>query len=88
MSDPAAVLSRLTGRLAPLERDLHRAFWAASTKAGPETSAARQRAGDPGMWRVLDRAANRLDHVCWADVTKRGYCITVLTADDVTGLLS
>ena len=48
------------------------------------SSAAMGRAHYPGMWRVLDRAANRLDHVCWADVTERGYCITELTADDVT----
>jgi len=44
MPDPDAVLRRLTDRLAPLERDLHRAFWEASTDAGPETSAAKQRA--------------------------------------------
>jgi peptidyl-dipeptidase A len=64
MSDPAAVLSRLTGRLAPLERELHRAFWAASTKAGPETSAARQRAeeallaalGDPELFAEVQGA--------------------------------
>ncbi len=48
------------------------------------SSAAMGRAHYPGMWRVLDRAANRLDHVCWADVTERGYCITELTAEDVT----
>jgi peptidyl-dipeptidase A len=56
--DPDAVLRRLTDRLAPLERDLHRAFWAASTDARPETSAARQRAeeawlaalGDPRLF--------------------------------------
>ena len=41
---PDAVLRRLTDRLAPLERDLHRAFWTAATDARPETSAAKQRA--------------------------------------------
>jgi alkaline phosphatase D len=48
------------------------------------SSAAMGRAHYPGLWRVLDRAANRLDHVCWADVTERGYCVTELTAHDVT----
>jgi peptidyl-dipeptidase A len=43
-ADPDAVLRRLTDRLAPLERDLHQAFWTAATDARPETSAARQRA--------------------------------------------
>jgi peptidyl-dipeptidase A len=43
-TDPATVLHRLTERLAPLERSLHRAYWAAATDARPETSAARQRA--------------------------------------------
>jgi len=43
-TDPAAVLHRLTERLAPLERALHLAYWAAATDARPETSAARQRA--------------------------------------------
>ena len=58
MPAPDAVLRRLTDRLAPLERALHRAFWAASTDAGPETSAAKQRAeeawlralADPGLF--------------------------------------
>jgi hypothetical protein len=44
MPDPAAVLSRLTDRLAPLERELYRAYWTAATDASPETSSARQRA--------------------------------------------
>jgi Zn-dependent M32 family carboxypeptidase len=56
-ADPDTVLRRLTDRLAPLERDLHRALWAATTDARPETSAARQRAeeawlaalGDPDL---------------------------------------
>jgi len=64
MPDPGAVLTRLTERLAPLERDLHRAFWAASTKASPETSAARRRAeeallaalGDPGLFAEVQAA--------------------------------
>jgi len=53
-ADPDAVLRRLTDGLAPLERDLHRAFWAASTGAGPETSAARQRAEEAWLWALAD----------------------------------
>ncbi|HEX3201329.1 MAG TPA: M2 family metallopeptidase, partial [Actinomycetes bacterium] len=53
-ADPDTVLRRLTDRLAPLERDLHRAFWAASTKAGPDTSAARQRAEEAWLAALAD----------------------------------
>ena len=35
------------------------------------SSAAMGRAHLPGMWRLLDRAANDLDHVRWAEVTER-----------------
>ena len=45
------------------------------------SSAAMGRAHFPGLWRVLDREANRLDHVCWADVTERGYGTLELTPD-------
>ena len=63
-ADPDAVLRRLTERLAPLERDLHRAFWAASTDASPETSATKQRAeeawlralADPGLFAEVQDA--------------------------------
>jgi peptidyl-dipeptidase A len=63
-ADPAAVLRRLTDRLAPLERDLHQAYWAAATDARPETSAARQRTeeawlaalGDPKLFAEVGRA--------------------------------
>ena len=47
------------------------------------SSAAMGRAHLPGMWRLLDRAANDLDHVRWAEVTERGYCTIDLTPDDV-----
>lgn len=43
------------------------------------SSAAMGRAHLPGMWRVLDREANKLDHVEWADVTERGYGVLELT---------
>ncbi|MFL6184651.1 MAG: M2 family metallopeptidase [Actinomycetes bacterium] len=63
-ADPDTVLRRLTDRLAPLERDLHRALWAATTEARPETSAARQRAqeawlaalGDPELFAEVQGA--------------------------------
>jgi peptidyl-dipeptidase A len=38
---PDALVARLEARLAPLERELHRAWWAASTDARPETIQAR-----------------------------------------------
>jgi len=63
-TDPAAVLHRLTERLAPLERSLHLAYWAAATDARPETSAARQQAeeallavlADPELFAEVDAA--------------------------------
>jgi peptidyl-dipeptidase A len=63
-ADPAAVLRRLTDRLAPLERDLHQTWWTAATDARPETSAARQRAeeawlaalGDPALFAEVQAA--------------------------------
>ena len=48
------------------------------------SSAAMGRAHLPGMWRLLDRAANDLAHVCWADVTERGYAVTDIDRDGVT----
>ncbi len=46
------------------------------------SSAALGRAHYPGAWRVLDRAAKRMDHVRWADVTERGYVVLDITADE------
>ena len=48
------------------------------------SSAAMGRAHLPGMWRLLDRAANDLEHVRWAEVTERGYCTIDLTPDAAT----
>jgi alkaline phosphatase D len=48
------------------------------------SSAAMGRAHYPGIWRVLDREVNRLPHVCWADVTERGYGVVEVTPDAVT----
>jgi alkaline phosphatase D len=47
------------------------------------SSAAMGRAHLPGMWRLLDKAANDLAHVCWADVTERGYCVIDIERDSV-----
>ncbi len=35
----------------------------------------------PGAWRLLDGMVRRLDHVRWADVTRRGYGILDLTPE-------
>ena len=48
------------------------------------SSAAMGRAHYPGLWRVLDRAADDMDHVVWADVTERGYALLELTPDAAT----
>ncbi|MBA2282632.1 MAG: alkaline phosphatase D family protein, partial [Acidimicrobiia bacterium] len=48
------------------------------------SSAAMGRAHYPGLWRILDREANDLPHVRWADVTERGYCVVDITPDEVT----
>ena len=48
------------------------------------SSAAMGRAHLPGLWRLLDRAANDLPHVRWADVTERGYAVTDIDPDGVT----
>ena len=42
------------------------------------------RARYPGLWRVLDREANRLDHVVWCDVTNRGYTVVEVTPSAVS----
>jgi alkaline phosphatase D len=45
------------------------------------TSVPMARSHLPGLWRVVDRAARRLPHVRWADLTERGYAILDLAAD-------
>jgi hypothetical protein len=65
MPDPDAVLRRLTDRLAPLERDLNRACWAASTDASPGTSAAKQRAEEAWL-RALADPGGDLAGTWWA----------------------
>jgi phosphodiesterase/alkaline phosphatase D-like protein len=46
------------------------------------SSAAMGRAHYPGMWRLLDRAVRRMDHVRWAEVTERGYVVVDVTPDE------
>ena len=67
-TDPAAVLQRLTERLARLERAMNLAYWAAATDARPETSAARERAEEALLAALADpelfaeaQAARRAD---------------------------
>ena len=48
------------------------------------SSAAMGRAHYPGLWRILDRAVDDMDHVIWADVTERGYALLDLTPESAT----
>ena len=48
------------------------------------SSAAMGRAHYPGLWRLLDRAADDMEHVRWADVTERGYALLELTPASAT----
>ncbi|HYT26617.1 MAG TPA: M2 family metallopeptidase [Actinomycetota bacterium] len=52
---PHELVDRLTGRLAPLERELQEAYWAAATDARPETTAARARAEAAWLAALADR---------------------------------
>jgi alkaline phosphatase D len=88
---------RAGGRSVILSGDVH-SSWAFTGPCDPHTgeavavemttpavsSAAMGRAHYPGMWRVLDREVNRLDHVGWADVTERGYGVLELTPEAAT----
>lgn len=47
------------------------------------SSAAMGRAHYPGAWRVIDRAVTEMEHVCWAEVTERGYVVVDITPDKV-----
>ncbi|MET0577388.1 MAG: alkaline phosphatase D family protein [Ilumatobacteraceae bacterium] len=48
------------------------------------SSAAMGRARYPGLWRLLDREADRMNHVAWCDVTNRGYAIVEITPRHVS----
>jgi hypothetical protein len=67
-TDPASVLDRLTERLAPLERSLHLAWWAAATDARPETSAARQRAEEALLAVLAERVFVPGASLTWRDL--------------------
>jgi alkaline phosphatase D len=47
------------------------------------SSAPMGRAHYPGLWRLVDRAANRLDHVRWVDLTERGFVLLEVGRDAV-----
>jgi len=63
-TSPQELLDRITGRLAPLERELQQAYWTAATDARPETTDARARAeeawlaalGDRGLFEEVEAA--------------------------------
>jgi peptidyl-dipeptidase A len=55
-TSPEAVIDRITGRLAPLERELQHAYWAAATDARAETTAARARAEEAWLAALGDRS--------------------------------
>jgi alkaline phosphatase D len=84
------------GRTVLLSGDVH-SSWAFTGPTDPDSgaavavefttpavsSAAMGRARYPALWRVLDWAANHLDHVVWCDVTNRGYTIVEITPSEV-----
>lgn len=37
----------------------------------------------PGVWRVLNRSFRRMDHVRWAEITKRGFAVVQVQPDAV-----
>lgn len=37
----------------------------------------------PGVWRLLDALARRLEHVPWVDVTERGYAVLEVRREEV-----
>jgi alkaline phosphatase D len=82
------------GRSLLLSGDVH-SSWAFEGPCAPDgtpvavevttpavSSEAMGRAHPPAMWRLLDREANRLPHVAFAEVTERGYCTIDLGVDD------
>jgi len=54
-TSPQELLDRITGRLAPLERELQQAYWAAATDARPETTQAKARAEEAWLAALGDR---------------------------------
>jgi peptidyl-dipeptidase A len=68
-TSPEELLDRITGRLAPLERELQQAYWAAATDARPETTEARARTeeawlaalGDPALFAQVEAAVGAGD---------------------------
>ena len=42
------------------------------------------RSRPPGLWEMVDRTVNRMEHVRWVDVTSHGFSTLTLTADEAT----
>lgn len=38
----------------------------------------------PGIWRILDYAVRRLEHVRWVDITSRGFAVVQIKPEEVT----
>ncbi|HEX2149244.1 MAG TPA: hypothetical protein VHI31_03595, partial [Actinomycetota bacterium] len=38
----------------------------------------------PGVWRILDYAVRRLEHVSWVDITSRGFALLQIKPEEVT----
>ena len=84
------------GRTILLSGDVH-SSWAFDGPADPVSgepvaveittpavsSAPMGRAHYPGLWRMVDRAANRLEHVRWVDLTERGFVLLDVGRDEV-----
>lgn len=82
------------GRTVLLSGDVH-SSWAFEGPSGPEgpvavevtvpsvSSAPMGRTRLPGLWRVLDSLARRMDHVRWADVVSRGFTVLQVSPGEV-----
>ncbi len=78
-----------------LSGDVH-SSWAFEGPTGPDgvplavevtvpsvASAPMGRTRLPGLWRLLDREARRMEHVRWADVTERGFTVLQVSPEEV-----
>ena len=83
------------GRTVLLAGDVH-SSWAFEGPDGPDgkpvavevtvpsvSSAPMGRTRMPGVWRLLDRAARKMEHVRWAEVTARGFAVVRVGCDEV-----
>ncbi|HYN99376.1 MAG TPA: alkaline phosphatase D family protein, partial [Actinomycetota bacterium] len=79
-----------------LSGDVH-SSWAFEGPGGPDGSALAVeatvpsvastpmgRTRPPGVWRILDYAVRRLEHVRWVDITSRGFAVLQIKPEEVT----